>query len=108
MPLDALTEDEIRVVQLRLECVAAVRVIPHDSEFQTIMGIDVPTLRSVLKDWPEVDESKKGVWLPINNSFNNVLGYPHSFMRSGSCTSRSARPRLRECSPSREATKHRR
>ena len=37
------------------------------------------TLRSVLDEWPDVDDSEERVRLAINNSMNNLLGYPHDF-----------------------------
>lgn len=79
MPLDALTDDEKRVVHACLECVAAGDVILHDWEFATIMGIDPAEFRSVVDAWPDVDDSDEIVCLAINNSMNNLLGYPHAF-----------------------------
>ena len=79
MPLDALTDDEKRVVHACLECVAAGDVIRHDFEFVTIMGIDLSEFRSVVDAWPDVDDSDDIVHLAINNSLNNLLGYPHAF-----------------------------
>lgn len=57
---------------------AAGDVILHDWEFELVMGIDVPTLRAVLKRWPNVDETDPDVSLAVNNSLNNLLGYPHA------------------------------
>src|SRR5687767_10717609 len=79
MPLADLTNDELEVVRICLECVAAGDVILHDWEFQTVMGIEVEELHSVLAEWPELDDSKEVVQLAINGSFNNLLGYPHEF-----------------------------
>jgi hypothetical protein len=79
MPLADLTEDERRIVRECLACVAAGDVILHDAEFETTMGVDVNTLRSVLDAWPAVDDSQDPVRIAINNSLNNLLGYPHAF-----------------------------
>ncbi len=78
MPLRELTEEERRVVHACLTCVGTGEVILHDWEFQTIMGIDVSELRSILDAWPDVDDSLEMVSLAINNSMNNLLGHPHA------------------------------
>jgi hypothetical protein len=45
-------------------------------EFQTIFGIERDEVKRVLTSWPNLDEKDPIVTLAINNSFNNVLGYP--------------------------------
>lgn len=77
MPLAQLTDDEKALVFECLKCVAAGKVTLHDWEFQTIMGIEVKDLLAVVNKWPEVDDSEEVVFLAINNSMNNLLGYPH-------------------------------
>lgn len=79
MSLADLSPEELEVVRICLECVVAGDVILHDWEFHTITGIDVEELRSVLAAWPAVDEGEEVVRLAINNSFNNLLGYPDEF-----------------------------
>ena len=79
MPLSDWSDEDIRVIRLSLECVAAGKVILHDWEFETIMGVNVPTLRQVLSKWPEVDEADPDVRSAVGNSLNNLLGYPHGF-----------------------------
>jgi hypothetical protein len=39
-------------------------------------------LQSVVAAWPAVDDGQEVVRLAINNSFNNLLGYPHAFHES--------------------------
>jgi hypothetical protein len=103
MPLDALTEDEIHVLHVCLQCVAAGNVVPHDEEFETIMGIDILSLRQVLRDWPHVDDKEERVWLASNNSLNNLVGYPHDFQDDwGSHIPISRAEVVRVCSPSGE------
>src|SRR6185369_4728051 len=77
MPLADLDEAERQAVLDCLQCVAAGFVIQHDSEFQTIMGVEVSVVKSVVAAWPNVDDSDDVVRLVINNSMNNLLGYPH-------------------------------
>ena len=48
-----------------------------ESEFQTLFGLDRSEVRTVLAAWPDLDESNDSVRLAINNSFVNLLGYPH-------------------------------
>ena len=77
MALKDLTDDDKLVVQTCLDCIAAGDVILHDSEFETIMGIDVEEFLAVCKAWPAVDDSDETVLMAVNNGLNNLLGYPH-------------------------------
>jgi hypothetical protein len=81
MSLSDLTPEELEVVRTCLECVGAGDVILHDWEFHTIMGIYPEELSSVLAAWPAVDDKDEVVRLAINNSLNNLLGYPHEFQK---------------------------
>ena len=60
-----------------MQCVAEGHVILHDFEFQTIMGVDVEEFIDIVEAWPEIDEKNEKVKSAINNSMNNLLGYPH-------------------------------
>ncbi len=79
MPLANLTEDEKNIIYECLKCVATGKVILHDWEFSTIFGIEVDEFLSIVNDWPNIDDSNETVSLAINNSMNNLLGYPHNF-----------------------------
>lgn len=79
MSLDNLTDDERSVVFKCLECVAAGKIIAHDWEFQTIMGIEVLAFKRLVKVLPKIDDSKPKVKIAINNAMNNLLGYPHGY-----------------------------
>mgnify|MGYP006909079900 CR=1 FL=1 len=48
-----------------------------DWEFQTLFGINRDALDKVVEDWPNVDETNDDAFLAINNSFVNLLYYPH-------------------------------
>jgi hypothetical protein len=45
-------------------------------EFGTIFGLSRDEVRQVLSSWPDLNESEERVMVAINNSFNNLLGYP--------------------------------
>jgi len=57
--------------------VASGEVILNDWEFQTLFGITFCQLQGVASAWPVVDDSDEVTFLAINNSLNNLLGYPH-------------------------------
>ncbi len=48
-----------------------------DWEFQTLFGLSRDDVRCVAEAWPRVDLSSEVVKLAVNNSLNNLLGYPH-------------------------------
>jgi hypothetical protein len=77
MALNNLTEEETQVVFQCLRCIATGEVILNDREFQTIFGIEFEALKEIVRLLPDIDESKEEVRLAINNSLNNLLGYPH-------------------------------
>ena len=75
MPLADLNERERDVVR---ECLHAATEGPFfpDWEFATIFGLERDEVRQVLASWPDLDETNETVVCAINNSFNNLLGYP--------------------------------
>ena len=77
MPLRNLTEAETEIVFECLRCVATGEVILNDWEFQTLFGIEFALLEKIVEDIPNIDESTEEVQLAINNTFANLLGYPH-------------------------------
>ena len=82
MAFSDLSENDKAVVHQCLKCVASGKVILHDWEFQTLFGIDVTEFIQVVESWPELDDSREIVFLAINNSMNNLLGYPHGKFES--------------------------
>jgi hypothetical protein len=76
MALVDLTDDEREVVFRAMCCIATGRLIP-DWEFHTLFGIELFELEAVIAQWPDVDDSDAVTRLAINNSMNNLLGYPH-------------------------------
>jgi hypothetical protein len=75
MPLTNLDEREREVVR---ECLRAAVDGPFfpDWEFSIIFGLTRDEVRQVLCSWPDLNEADESVVRAINNSFNNLLGYP--------------------------------
>jgi hypothetical protein len=75
MPLTTLDEREREVVR---ECLRAAVEGPFfpDWEFETLFGLDREEVKHVLLSWPSLNEADESTALAINNSMNNLLGYP--------------------------------
>lgn len=75
MSLTNLNRAEREVVR---ECLRAAGEGPFfpDWKFQTLFGLERKGLKSILESWPNLDEDDESVVLAINNSLNNLLGYP--------------------------------
>jgi hypothetical protein len=60
------------------ECLRAAVEGPFfpDWEFGTIFGLERDDVKRILTAWPEVNEADDSVVRAINNSLNNLLGYP--------------------------------
>ena len=52
-------------------------IIRNDWEFHTLFGIEFATLENIVRMLPAIDDSEEDVALAINNSMNNLFGYPH-------------------------------
>jgi hypothetical protein len=76
MALKDLDDSEKKVVRECLEAAVNGPFFP-DWEFRTLFGIEREQVRVVLDAWPDVDDANENVMLSINNSMNNLLGYPH-------------------------------
>jgi len=76
MALSALTEEEADVVR---RCVRAAAEGPFfpDLEFHTLFGLERAEVAAVAARWPQLDDKEEDVRLAINNTLNNLLGYPH-------------------------------
>src|SRR4051794_25289381 len=83
MALADLTDEEQRAV---FECLTAAASGPFfpDWEFQTLFGVSRSDVKAVADAWPNVNEETESVSLAINNSMNNLLGYPHGRVRDWS------------------------
>jgi hypothetical protein len=76
MALSDLDANERQVV---LECLRAASTGPFfpDWEFHTLFGVERRDVQALADAWPNIDETKENVSVAINNSMNNLLGYPH-------------------------------
>jgi hypothetical protein len=76
MSLADLNQKERGVVG---ECLRAAAEGPFfsDWEFSTLFGLTRDELGQVRSSWPHPDEQDEKVVRAINNSMNNLLGYPH-------------------------------
>jgi len=77
MKMNNLSNDETSIVYECLKCVVEGKVILHDWEFSTIIGIEVSEFKSIFKQWPKIDETDKNIKMVINNTMINLLSYPH-------------------------------
>src|SRR5215471_2629337 len=76
VPLADLNPSELEIVR---DCLRASVEGPFfpDWEFFTLFGLTRDELKQILAFWPNLNEADKSVMLAINNSFNNLIGYPH-------------------------------
>ena len=48
-----------------------------DWEFSILFGLERNDIENIISDWEKININNKNVQLAINNSINNLLGYPH-------------------------------
>jgi hypothetical protein len=48
-----------------------------DWEFRTLFGLERSEVRAIANAWPERDAPSEDIEIAVNNSLNNLLGYPH-------------------------------
>jgi len=77
-----LTDKEQKIVGSCLRAAADGPFFP-DWEFQTLFGLTRPEVKAIADRYPDVDKEddepagNDDSWLAINNTFANLLGYPH-------------------------------
>lgn len=49
----------------------------EDWEFETLIGATRCEVAEIIANWPKTDKHPELVDIVINNSINNLLGYPH-------------------------------
>jgi hypothetical protein len=76
VPLANLNRHDLDVVRQCLQASVDGPFFP-EWEFHTLFGLERSEVRTVLSAWPDLDDSNESVRLAINNSFANLLGYPH-------------------------------
>ena len=74
--LRTLTDSERELVRQCLEA-AAYGPFFADGEFHTLFGLEREEVVAVLSRWPDIDDSDEVARLAVNNSMNNLVGYPH-------------------------------
>ena len=74
--LEKLTDNEKQVIG---ECLRATAFGPFfsDWEFHSLFGVDRDEAIRVAESWPNIKETDISAGYLINDSFNNLLGYPH-------------------------------
>ena len=81
VPLSDLTDSEREIVYRCLRVAADEPTVYPDWEFQTIFGLLRPDFAAIADRWPNLDDDDQDVRLAINNSLNNLLGYPHKWQK---------------------------
>ena len=76
MALTGLKANEQRVVYECLRAAASGPFFP-DWEFHTLIGVKRADVQAIVDAWPNIKDTEENVSLAINNSMNNLLGYPH-------------------------------
>jgi hypothetical protein len=71
-----LTAPEQEVVRRCLVAAVEGPFFP-DWEFHALFGLERSEVAAVLGRWPDVANQDQTAQLAINNSMNNLLGYPH-------------------------------
>jgi hypothetical protein len=76
---DALAKSDVRSIDVVKRCLRATVEGPFfpDWEFHTLFGLTRDEVKTVYDDWPNVSKFSHNTGLAINNSFNNLLYYPH-------------------------------
>jgi hypothetical protein len=77
MPLSDLSPTELKILHHCMQVTANDPTLFPDWEFFTLFGLTRAEFITVLDRWPDLDESKLDTRLAIQNSLNNLLGYPH-------------------------------
>ena len=79
MPLADLSPAELEVLHRCMQNTAGDPALFPDWEFPTLFGLNRAEFIAVLEAWPDLDETGLDVQLAIQNSLNNLLGYPHQY-----------------------------
>lgn len=77
MTFEQLSAKEREVVGECLRAAANGPFFDHDSEFDTLFGIEREGVAAVAAAWPDVDDNDEAVELAVNNSMLHLCGYPH-------------------------------
>lgn len=76
MNFSGLSDDDVTVLGEALRASADGPFFP-DWEFHSLFGLNRSEVRAIANAWPRRVASAKDIELAVNNSLNNLLGYPH-------------------------------
>ena len=76
MDLDRLSDDDKALVGQVLRAAVDGPFFP-EWEFHTLFGLMRSEVRAIADAWPNVDLTGPDAALAVNDSLNNLLGYPH-------------------------------
>jgi|SRR5271154_1565580 len=76
MDFRSLADAEKAIVGQALRAAADGPFFP-DWEFHALFGLERSDVRAIADTWPEAAASSAKISLAVNNSMNNLLGYPH-------------------------------
>jgi len=76
MALKDLTKKERKIIA---ECLVASAAGPFfdDDEFHILFGLSKNQMLAIVERLPNIDDSDELTIIAINNSLNNLLGFPH-------------------------------
>jgi hypothetical protein len=75
MDLHRISDSDKAIVGQALRAAADGPFFP-DWEFDTIFGLTRNEVRAIAHAWPNVELNRADVAVAVNNSLNNLLGYP--------------------------------
>lgn len=73
---DNLADSDSRVIGEALHAAAEGPFFP-DWEFRALFGLERSEVRAISDAWPNRQAPPADVTIAVNNSLNNLLGYPH-------------------------------
>jgi len=76
MDLKNLTDADTVIVGQALRAATDGPFFP-DWEFHTLFGLERSELQAMADAWPNLAASSDDVEMAVNNSLNNLIGYPH-------------------------------
>src|SRR5271154_1760450 len=76
MDLDSLSDLDKGIVGQALRAAANGPFFP-DWEFHTLFGLERDRVREIADAWPKQVAPPEEMTVAVNNSLNNLLGYPH-------------------------------
>ena len=76
MNFAAITKEEMETISRCLRAVESGPFFP-DWEFHLLFGLERSEIKSIADRWPNVNLEDEIIMIAVNNSLNNLCGYPH-------------------------------